>query len=502
MKTSEIIPYFTPAIFEENCYETQDIHLNTVEEILLKILSNIKSVELVQTLQHDYGDELLKYRMNECPDMVDPLKVPQDLYVVAIACEIGKVASRHGLMLAKKNGVSYLFNGIVWQRVEDEKLKTFFGIAAAKLGYYSPATAQTSGFTKKGLEQIVSTAPLMNKVSDDNTVKINLLNGTLEITENGHTLKEHNALDYMTYVLPFKYDPSAKAPLFHRYLDRVLPDPSSQMVLQEFLGYVFVKHLKLEVSMILLGGGQNGKSVMFEIINALLGKENVSTKTLGDLTGYDSMDNLSKIADKLLNYGSEIRGKDIDVDIFKRLVSGESVAAREKYKTGFDLVNNCKFVFNANKLPQVLERSDAYFRRFLIIPFTVKISNEEKDPELHTKIIQSELAGVLNWVIEGLDRLLAQKKFSECTAATEALQAYKRESDTVLLYLEEYTLVPDATSFRLIKDIYKEYESLCKDSGYRALVKSEFSKELTERGFENGRKNIGRGFYMKKQDTA
>jgi len=315
-------------------------------------------------------------------------------------------------------------------------MSAFFSKASAKVGYFSPAKAKTSTFTKKGVEQLYTDATMIICSSKDKTVRVNLLNGTLEITETGHKLKPHDPSDFLKYVLPFEYDTKAKAPLFKKYLDRVLPDSTSQMVLQEFHGYVFIKHLKLEKALILLGAGQNGKSVIFEIDRALFGEENISTKGLGDLTDRDSgNDNRAKLADKLLNYGSEIRGKDIDADIFKRLVSGEPVAAREKYKTGFDLENACKLMFNANTLPKGAENTEAYFRRFQIVPFNEKITEAEKDPELHTKIIENELPGVLNWAIEGLDCLLMQKKFTRCVSADDALEQYKKESNTVVGYL-------------------------------------------------------------------
>ena len=239
---------------------------------------------------------------------------------------------------------------------------------------------------------------------------------------------------------------------------------------------------------------------MFEIAMELLGRVNVSTKSLGDLTDRDSgNDNRAKLGDKLLNYGSEIRANDIDVDIFKRLVSGEPVAAREKYKTGFDLENNCKFMFNANTLPKGAENTEAYFRRFLIVPFNEKITEAEKDPELHTKIINDELPGVLNWVIEGLDRLLVQKGFTTCTVSEEALDSYKKESNNILLFVEDSGLIPHKTSFRTTGETYAEYKSWCEEIGYRPVVKNNFSKELKASGFEYAKTAKGRGFYISRE---
>ncbi len=471
----------------------------SIQELLQEMLAEIRQVDLVQTLYNDFGDELLKYRKNDAPDEVDDLKIPQDLYLVAINHEIWKVAGIKNWLIAKQHDTLYLYNSVYWQKTSEEHMGIFLGLAAAKLGYFSPAKARTTSFTKQGIQQIYTGAPLMATNEKENIVHINLLNGTLEISNKGHRFKEHDPLDYITYALPFKYNKQAEAPLFYRYLQRVVPDESSQKVLQEFLGYVFIKHLKLEKALILLGEGQNGKSVLFEIVMELLGRANVSTKSLGDLTDRDSgNDNRAKLANKLLNYGSEIRGKNIDADMFKRLVSGEPVAAREKYKTGFDLENKCKFMFNANKLPTGAEQTDAYFRRFVIVPFTVKITEDEKDPELHSKIISKELPGVLNWVIDGLDRVLEKKKFTQCITADEELERYKRENNTIIIYLEENGITPDSETFWLVNDLYREYRSFCQDSGYRKVSKNDFSKELVKLDFEKHRTANGRGFFASK----
>src|SRR5690606_41567228 len=61
-------------------------------------------------------------------------------------------------------------------------------------------------------------------------------------------------------------------------------DPERQRVLAEYLGFVFIKHgsnaLKEEKALILYGTGANGKSVFFEVVNALLGTDNVSSYSL------------------------------------------------------------------------------------------------------------------------------------------------------------------------------------------------------------------------------
>ena len=473
------------------------------KKLLDMMLLTLKKVDLIETLEGTIGDDLIKYRNKE--GNVDATKISMGIYAVAILKELEIASEEFGWSMAQQDGMIYIYNGKYWIKIEEDDLRRFLSKAAIRLGYYSPAQAESFRFADTLLKQFLLSRYLSEPTPNNNTVLINLQNGTYEISTGVARLREHRSEDFLTYCLPFSLDPKEKAPVFMKYLERVLPDKSSTAVLQEFIGYIFIRHLKLEKALILHGSGQNGKSVLFEIITALLGEVNVSTKSLGDLVDRDSgNDNRAKLKGKLVNYGSEISSKGMNVDMFKRLVSGEPVAAREKYKTAFDLKNNCKFIFNANKLPSEIEHTEAYFRRFIIIPFEVTIPDSEKDPELHTKIIDNELPGILNWAIMGLNRLLSTKKFSECEAAKKALETYKKESNSVAMMVEEEGYIDGHTvekEYRISnKELYQEYRQYCAECGMHPLNKVNFSKELKSLNFTPFRSGKERGFIIMKEE--
>ncbi len=72
-------------------------------------------------------------------------------------------------------------------------------------------------------------------------------------------------------------------------------------------------------------------------------------------------------------------------------------------------------MFNCNELPKEVEHTNAFFRRFLIIKFDVTIPEANQDKNLSKNIIETELSGVFNWILEGLDRLLIQKNWPRLT---------------------------------------------------------------------------------------
>lgn len=388
-------------------------------------------------------------------------------------------AEKNDWGLCKNQNFIYVYNGAYWAEIDSEIFYKFLGEASEKMGV-NKFSARHYNFREQLYKQFLATSYLNSPESQKDSVLINLQNGTFEISNDEIKLRPFERSDFLTYQLPFEYNPDSKCPQFENYLDKVLPDTESQLVLAEYIGYIFIKNesynLKEEKVLILYGTGANGKSVFFEVVNALLGTQNVSNYTLQNLTN-DNGYYRAKIANKLINYASEINGK-LQTDIFKQLVSGEPIDARLPYGNPFTLRNYAKLIFNCNELPKDVEHSNAYFRRFLIIPFEVTIPEEEQDKTLHIKIIESELAGVFNWVLKGLKRLLEQKKFTNCNAVQKAIEQYKIESNSVQMFIIDNEYKSSINSYEFIKDLYQEYRAFCMEDGITPFKKLNFIKQL------------------------
>ena len=446
-----------------------------------------------------YQSESQKKSEDDYQKSIEKFKVTSKHYLVLTIEEVVSKAIHNNWSLCKNQEFIYLYNGAYWAYIEKESFQKFLGEAAEAMGV-PKFISRYYLFREQQLKQFLATQYLPTPVQPKDTVNINLQNGTFEITPFGTRIRPFDHNDFITYQLPFAYDPAAKAPIFQAFLDKVLPDKECQMVLAEFLGFVFIKHksgvLKEEKALICYGLGANGKSVYFEVVHALLGFENVSTfslQSLTDVNGYYR----AMIANKLLNYASEINGN-LETSFFKQLVSGEPVEARLPYGQPMQIKNYAKLMFNCNELPKDVEHTNAYFRRFLIIPFNVTIPEDEQDRQLHTKIIENELSGVFNWVLDGLDRLLKQKRFSPCEAAKKTLETYKTESDSVKLYLEENGYKESPIDYLLIKELFYEYRNFCIDDGFKAVQRVNFTKRLKGYNIKIERKNIGNVAFLSK----
>ena len=440
----------------------------------------------------------LKAKITRKQTEINECKVKQpDMIVIAIE-KLIKVANDNNFSLCKNNNYVYLYNGNYWKTIDSKILESFLGEVAEKMGFrkYSARSYQVK---EQLFKQFIS-SEYRGTPEPSKRVLINLRNSTFEIKENGSYSdigfnKEH----FLTYQLSYPLDINAEAPIFKAFLNKCLPDIQSQKVLQEYIAYIFIPTnvLKLEKALILYGGGANGKSVFNAIVTALLGTNNVSSYTPESLTdpkGYQR----AAIQDILLNYASEISGK-LNPNMFKALISGEPVEARLPYGNPFIMTKYAKLLFNCNELPKDVEHTHAYFRRLLIIPFNVTIAEGEQDKQLHKKIIDNELAGVFNWVLEGLNRLLDQKAFSECEAADKARDKYKIESDSVLLFIEEEGFDFSETKKITLQDLYQAYKTYCCNDGIVQVKKANFKNRLAAAGKHCTKENIGNVYYMAKK---
>ncbi len=445
---------------QESFNKSAEVKILAHEEILKAILETIETVDF----------RAIAGSGNDYP--------PQKHQLVICINELLKKAEEKKLGLTRKDDFIFAFNGAFWKELDRELLKNFLGRVAEKQGV-TILEAQTYDFKTKLYLQFLSSAFFEPIKPNTGVTLLNTLNGTIEITKDSQTVRAFKREDFLTYQLPFEYDENATCPMFQKYLDRVLPEKELQNLVSEFFGYVFTKNLKMEKAMLLYGSGANGKSVLFDVVNAVLGEENISNFSLSNLL---EEHNRALIANKLLNYGSEIDAAKTK-DEFKSLVSCEPIQARLKYGQSFIMKNYAKLAFNCNELPSDFTHQHAYFRRLLIVPFRVTIPEIEQDNTLANKIIKNELAGVFNWIVDGLKRLLKVEKFTKSAIVKQTLETYKKESDSVAMFIDENGYKSNSKNFILLKELYGKYREDCFRDGTKALKKLNFKKRLESLGF-------------------
>lgn len=315
---------------------------------------------------------------------------------------------------------------------------------------------------------------------------INMFSNVLAIDRNGKIeLLEHEEKYNFTYKLPYDYDPNAKSPVFDKFLQTSLKDEDIQKVLFEYLGYILNTNAKNhEKAFFAYGDGSNGKSTLINIIKALYGKENISVV---ELTEMGDMQKCALMDGKLLNISSDAKKSGLDTSAFKKIVSGEPVLGKYLFKDIYTIENLPKIFVAMNKLPfHNGDNSFGFYRRLLLVPFNQTIKEEDKDYDLESKVITNELPAILNYAIEGIQRLTLQGSFTETQSMKEVMNSYKEAGSHVLSFLEEEQYEAVDSSLKqgtALTDIYKDFKNWCLALGYNPYSATYLSSELDHLGF-------------------
>lgn len=409
---------------------------------------------------------------------------------VAIVDTLIKVAQKHNWHIIHDAGFFYIYNGAFWVVLLDSEVKQMLKDAAIKMSY-TEIECRDSIFVDKLFQQSVQDGFFAERNYTKQSI-INLKNGSLVLSESGMKMKDFDYRDFLTHQLDFAYNPTAINTVFLAYLDCVLPDKDTQRTLQQVAGYLFIKGLKMEKVFFLFGLGANGKSVFFEVLNGVLGADNISNYSLESLTD-DKGYHRAMIKDKIVNYGTDIRLTKIDAGMFKTLASGEPIEARLPYREPFLMTDYAKLIFNVNKMDSAnIEHTHGFYRRLLIIPFNKTIPDEEQDRDLHTKILLDR-PGVLNWIIEGAEQVIKSRNIfisSECEAFK---QKFIKESDTVAMYEADFLeTMQGYIYFKSYKEAYPAYKEYCQEAGHKhPLSRNNFLVRMEALGFERVKQPAG-----------
>lgn len=172
----------------------------------------------------------------------------------------------------------------------------------------------------------------------------------------------------VTNKIPWKYNPEAYSKIADEVLNRIAcNDVQIRALLEEAIGYTFYRRNELGMAFILIGDKSNGKSTFLSMVQTLLGEDNIASldlKELGDRF------KTAELFGKLANIGDDIGDEFIaDASKFRKLVTGDRVSAERKGRDPFEFNNYAKFLFSANNIPRIKDKTGAVQRRLSIIPF-------------------------------------------------------------------------------------------------------------------------------------
>jgi putative DNA primase/helicase len=379
----------------------------------------------------------------------------------------------------------YRWAGAHWEAVEPAVIRQWLYRQTADASYFMPAKKEGEAPT------VTPWAPTRKKIGDlmeavgegelqrqgDEDRVIAAANGVVDLRS--RELTAHTPRLFNLFSLPFDYDPAATAPMWQAFLDGVLPsDRQSQDFLGEWFGYVLSGRTDQHKIAALIGKKRSGKGTIARVLGALAGKDNVAGLNLGTLSGTFGLEPFVGAA---LAVASDVRWKSRNIgDAVQILleVSGEDVATvSRKNRKAWKGKLGVRFMLMSNDTPTFSDRSGALVDRMIYVSFRQSFFGRE-DVALTDKLL-SELPGIFNWALDGLERLNGRGRFTQPDSGLHEQEATRRLADPVGAFLEDWCVVEPAEEI-MLDHLYLKFRTWCESEGRDrdSTTKEIFSRDL------------------------
>ena len=308
-------------------------------------------------------------------------------------------------------------------------------------------------------------------------------NGLYNIVDG--TFKDFTPAVVITNKIPWPYNPAAYSELLDHTLDRLAcDDPEVRALLEEMVGYCMYRRNELGKAFILIGDKSNGKSTFLHIVKNMMGNENIASldlKELGDRF------KTAELFGKLANIGDDIGDEFIaNASIFKKLVTGDQVNVERKGKDPFEFINYAKFLFSANVIPRIKDKTGAVQRRLTIVPFDAKFTPNDADfrPFIKDELCEQEpMEYLIQLGLAALKRVLVNNQFTTSSRVQGQLDEYEENNNPIIGFINE--VGADWIANEATKTVYRRYKEYCISNNFQALSAIEFSRQVCKRcGFK------------------
>ena len=299
-------------------------------------------------------------------------------------------------------------------------------------------------------------------------------NGLLNI-EN-RELVPHTPNYFSVVRLPYDYDPGATCPRWKAFIAQVTRNRGDYAaLLQEWFGYLFTPDLRYQKFLLCVGEGANGKGVMFEVTQSIVGVENCSQVPISRFGNKFALNSTKGKVVNLTHESSQVLEDDAE-NVLKSYVAGDTMTIDRKYRDPVNLKPTAKLMISTNTRPRFNDQSQAVWRRILYVPFDFVVDEKDQDKDLAEKL-NRESSGILNWSLVGLDRLNRQG-FTEPQGQKELMEEYRRDADPARAYLKEHYATSSNGEFLACSDVYKNFTEWCQSNGCRATNERTFGQDV------------------------
>ena len=258
--------------------------------------------------------------------------------------------------------------------------------------------------------------------------------------------------------------------------------------LYEILAYSCLREQFLQTVIALTGAGSNGKGTYQNLIRRFLGEKNCVASNFKSLIGrsFES----SALYKKLLCVIGEVDARDLtNTNLIKQFTGEDLIRYEFKGKTPFSETSPTTFLVSTNSLPMTPDKSDGFYRRWLIVDFPNQFTLKR---DLLAKIPEQEYHNLTRKVVNILLKLMVQQEFSNAGTIEQRRIRYEQRSNPLMMFISEF-YDEDGVSFIPIREFTNDYNNFLKDKKLRVVNTNHIGKILRDEGYEVSPRKYGEG---------
>lgn len=310
--------------------------------------------------------------------------------------------------------------------------------------------------------QHLGTLPCKNTDFDRDDYLLNTLDGVVNL-KNGELL-QHNPFFMCSFNTNCHIDTQNEPKLWKKFINETFLDNESIIdFFHRYLGYGITGSTIEQYYMTCQGGGNNGKSVLFNIYGMVLG-DYATTMRIESLcekpyaNGNGPTPDIAALCGKRFIRTNESNGKyAIDESLVKQLSGGDPITARKLHAENFTFFSKGKIFVLCNTPLKILGTTRGDWRRVVKVDFLNDVPEYKIDKFLEMKL-QAEIPQILGWCVQGCIKW--QKEGLELpNEVKESIKQYRTDNDVIAKFIEsECTLGPREVYKTNASEMFKAYK--------------------------------------------
>jgi len=257
------------------------------------------------------------------------------------------------------------------------------------------------------------------------------------------------------------------------------------LTLYEIIAYCLLPSYPIHRMFCFIGSGMNGKSKFLELLRRFVGEDNCCSTELDTLI--QSRFEITRLHKKLICQMGETNFNEMNkTSIIKKLTGDDLIGFEYKNKTPFEDKNYAKILIATNNLPTTTDKTLGFYRRWCIIDFPNRFS-EQKDILKDIPDEEYESLALKCSII--LHDLLIKRGFTNEGSVEERMERYEAKSDFLQKFINEFT-IEEPNDYITCADFFKKFSSWCNENRHRQMAENTLGKKMKEKNLEHGRKYV------------